>query len=152
MKNILIGLLVLVAFGVSAQKKYYYGYETDTLSTSTSIDTFDVWLGGTSFATAQDFVGDGMLTCHMVSDSINGATAAVGYLEYFYTKDQQTVPYRAETFTNLNGATQQSQIKEETQLGAYKVRARLITTNASYAVANSSQNTRVRFWWNYKED
>lgn len=144
MKNIFIAALMLLAVGVNAQKKYYYGYATDTLVTSASIDTFDVWLGGTSLANAQAFLGDGMLTAHLVTDSLSGATAANAYLEYFYTKSQ-SLPFRAETFTAINGAAQQSQIKEDTQLAAYKVRLRVIT-------ASGTQNTRVRFWWNYKED
>lgn len=145
MKHILIALMVLVAVGVNAQKKFYSGYGTDTLVTSASLDTFDVWLGGSSFATAQAFTGDGFLSTHLVTDSLSGGTNATAYLEYFYHKVEQGVPFRAETFTAINGAAQQSQMKEETQLGAYKVRLRVLAPS-------STQNTRVRFWWNYKED
>jgi hypothetical protein len=144
MKQILIALMLMVAVGVNAQK-VYFGSDTDTLVTSSSLDTVDFWLGGTSFATATYFKGDGFLTVQLVSDSLSGGTNATAHLEYFYNNLSSAIPFRAETFTALNGATQQNQMKEETQLGATRVRVRVLAPS-------STQNTRLRMNWVYKED
>ena len=144
MKKFIFSLLAtLSVICVNAQNS---GFMFDTIETSSSIDTVDLYPGysnegGTVNGTySKLFKPGGTFTCYCEADSLSGSTNATMYLQYGHTSSP-TIWYN-KTTTTLNGAAVITAYTHSAPLGFDRVRVRSIS-------ASGTQNTRVRCSWGY---
>lgn len=147
MKHILLSIFALfLVLGVQAQNS---GFMFDTIETSSSIDTVDLYPGYTNEggsatgAYSKLFAPGGNMTCYCEADSLSGSTAGTMYLQYGHGSSP-TIWYTAKT-TTLNGAATITAYQQSSPFGFNRMRVRAIS-------ASGTQNTRIRCSWGYDPD